>query len=82
MLFHGGSGGFNGDGTTRRHGNRGDVQAEHDRFIGGPPIGYEIVPAKHTNVITGTIPVIVLRIGRTGIDAGGSGFEGEVDGVT
>ena len=73
-LFHGGSGGFNGDGASRGYGNRGNIQPEHDWFIGRPPIGDEIVPAKHPNVITGTIPVIILRIGRTGIDAGGVGF--------
>ena len=72
-LLHGGSGGFNGDGAPCGHGNRGDVQAEYDRFIGRPTIGNKIMPAKHTNVITGTIPVIVLRIGWTGIDAGGIG---------
>ena len=77
-LFHGGSGGFNGDGASRGHGNRGDVQTEHDRFIGRPPIGYEIVPTKHANIISGTIPVVVLRIRRTGIDTGGIGSKGEV----
>ena len=59
-LFHGGSGGFNGDGASRGHGNRGNIQAEHDRFIGRPSIGNKVVPAKHTNVITRTVPVIVL----------------------
>ena len=29
------------------HGNRGNIQAEHDGFIGRPTIGNEIVPAKH-----------------------------------
>ena len=77
-LLHGGSGGFDGDSTSRGHGNRGDVQTENDGFIGRPSIGNEIVPAKHANVITGSIPVIVLGIGRTGIDAGGIGGEGEI----
>ena len=67
-LFHGGSGGFNGDGATRGHGNGGDVQSEHDRFIGGFTIGNKIVPAKHADVITGTIPVIVLGEWGTGVD--------------
>jgi hypothetical protein len=77
-LFHGGSGGFNGDGATCGYGNRGDIQTEYNRFIGGPTIGYKIVPAKHANVIAGSVPVIVLRIGWTLIDAGGVGFEGAV----
>ena len=51
---------------------------EHNRFIGCPPIGNEIVPAKHPNVITGSIPVIVLRIGRTFVDAGGVRCESEI----
>jgi hypothetical protein len=67
-LLHGGSGGFDGDGASRGHGNRGDVQAEHDWFIGRPPIGYKIVPAKHSDVIAGTIPVIVLWEWGTGVD--------------
>ena len=73
-LFHGGSCGFNGDSASCGHGNRGDVQTEHDWFIGRSPIGYKIMPAKHTDVITRTIPVIVLRVERTGINAGGVGF--------
>ena len=76
ILFHGGSGGFNGDGASCGHGNRGDIQTKHNGFIGRPPIGNKIVPAKHTNVIAGTIPVIVLRIGRAGVDAGGVGCFG------
>ena len=71
-LLHGGSGGFNGDGASRGHGNRGDVQTEHNRFIGRPTIGNKVVPAKHPNVIAGSIPVIhVLRVGRTGLSMRG-----------
>ena len=77
-LFHGGSGGFDGDGAIHGYRNRGNIQTEHDRFIGRPSIGNEIVPAKHANVITGSIPVVVLRIGWTLVDAGGIGFKGEV----
>ena len=40
-------------------------RAEHDGFIGGPSIGNEIVPAKHANVITGSIPVIVAAEGMS-----------------
>ena len=32
-LFHGGSGGFNGDGTPGQHGNWGNIQPEYDWFI-------------------------------------------------
>ena len=41
MLFHGGSGGFNGDNW---HNNQGNIQPEHDGFIGGATIGNKIVP--------------------------------------
>ena len=60
-------GGFDGDGATRGYGNRGNIQTEHDRFIGGPPIGYEIVPAKHTNARHYENHPIHCTVGRVGL---------------
>ena len=77
-LLHCGSGGFDSDGATCGYGNRGDVQAEHDRFIGRPPIGNKIVPAKHADIIAGSVPVIVLGSRRAGINTGRVGGESKI----
>ena len=71
-LFNRGPGGFDGGGSTNRDKNRSDIQAEHDGFIGRFSIRYEIVTAKHADVITGTISVVVTGIWGAFVYAGGT----------
>ena len=76
MLLHGGSGGFDGDGAIR--GTAMGISRESTMGLVVFAHWDVICPAKHPDVITGAIVVLVLGIRWSGINTGGVGGEGKI----